>query len=244
MRKEFLKQVLQASLSSLGYKLDRIGLADREIGMGSCLRGLVARGFHPSFVLDIGAATGEWTRLALRYWPQASYFLMEPLEERRSRLVELSREHPNVRFILSAAGASSCELPIGIVPSDLDGSSFLYADISRLVPVKAIDDLLVSGEIEQPKFIKMDVQGYERNVLKGAEQTILNCPLILLESQFFPFEPSMWLVHDSIAWMRDRGFRPYEVVDVLRRPYDGAMGQCDLLFVRDNHWLVSNNSWR
>jgi hypothetical protein len=44
--------------------------------------------------------------------------------------------------------------------------------------------------------------------------------------------------------MRDQGFRPYEVVDVLRRPYDGAMGQCDLLFVRENHWLVSSNLWR
>ena len=244
MRKEFLKQALQALLSSLGYRLERIGFADREIGMGACLKGLASRNFHPRLVLDIGAATGEWTRLALGYWPRARYFLMEPLEERRTRLAELSREHSNVRFVLSAAGARSGELPIGIVPNDLDGSSFLYTDVSRLVSVRAIDDLLISGEVEQPQFMKIDVQGYERNVLKGAEQTISNCPLILLECQLFPFEPSMWLVHESVAWMRDHGFRPYEVVDVLRRPYDGAMGQCDLLFVRENHWLVSSNSWR
>jgi FkbM family methyltransferase len=240
---KFLKQILQASFSLLGYRLVRIALNDREIGMAPCLEGLVARGFRPNFVLDIGAATGEWTRLALRYWPEAQYFLMEPLEERRNRLAELSKEHSNVRFALSAAGASSCELPIGIVPNDLDGSSFLYSDISRLVSVKAIDDLLLSGEVKQPQFIKIDVQGYERNVLEGAEQTMLNCPLILLESQFFPFEPSMWLMHELIARMVYKGFRPYEVVDVLRRPYDGAMGQCDILFVRESHWLVSNNAW-
>ena len=244
MTTKFLKQALQASLSSLGYRLERVGFADREIGMEPCLKGLVTRGFRPSHVLDIGAATGDWTQLALRYWPQASYFLMEPLEERRERLAEVGRQHPNVRFTLSAAGACSCELPIGIVPDDLDGSSFLYSDISRLVSVKAVDDLLLSGEVKQPQFIKIDVQGYERSVLKGAERTISSCPLILLESQFFPFEPSMWLMDESIAWMGDQGFRPYEVVDVLRRPYDGAMGQCDLLFVRENHWLVSSNSWR
>ena len=243
MRKEFLKQALQASLTSLGYKLERVGFADREIGMEPCLKGLASRNFHPSLVLDIGAATGEWTRLALRHWPTARYFLMEPLEERRTRLAALSREHSNVRFTLSGAGARSGELPIGIVPNDLDGSSFLYSDVPRLVSVRAIDDLLISGEVEQPQFIKIDVQGYERNVLEGAEQAMLHCPLILLEVQFFRYEPSMWLVHESIAWMTDRGFRPYEIVDVLRRPYDGAMGQCDILFVRKGHWLLSKNLW-
>jgi hypothetical protein len=32
-------------------------------------------------------------------------------------------------------------------------------------------------------------------------------------------------------------------VDFLRRPLDGAMGQCDILFVKRDHPLVSNHSW-
>ena len=41
----------------------------------------------------------------------------------------------------------------------------------------------------------------------------------------------------------ERGFQPYEIVDVLRRPYDGAMGQCDVLFCRRGHWLSAQQRW-
>jgi hypothetical protein len=44
--------------------------------------------------------------------------------------------------------------------------------------------------------------------------------------------------------MSERGFIPYEFVDFLRRPLDGAMGQCDILFIKRNHQLVSNPVWR
>lgn len=238
-----IKRAIQGALGRLGFRLVRIGLDDQKIGMELCLKGLARRGFYPEFILDVGAATGQWTRLALRYWPTAQYFLIEPLDERREQLTALHQEHQNVSFILAAAGASSGQSPMGILPDQLDGSSFLYGDVFRVVPVIHIDELLQTEQIKQPQFMKLDVQGYELEVLRGAELTMRNCPLILLELQFFRFTPSMELMHESVAWMVEKGFRPYELVDVLRRPYDGAMGQCDLLFVKEDCWLASNNSW-
>ena len=48
---------------------------------------------------------------------------------------------------------------------------------------------------------------------------------------------------ETIAYMSDYNFIPYEFVDYLRRPLDGAMGQCDILFVRKDHQLVSVHKW-
>jgi FkbM family methyltransferase len=238
-----VKKIVRAALRRFDLKLVRMSVDDQKIGMEICIKGLAKRDFIPNVVLDIGAATGQWTRLALKYWPGAKYFLVEPLEERRTALDRLCQEHPNVSYILAAAGAAAGELPIGILPDQLDGSSFLYGDVHRTVPVEAIDDLLDAGRIEPPQFMKLDVQGYELEVLKGAGRALESCPLVLLELEFFRFTPSMKLVHESIEWMVLRGFRPYEIVDILRRPYDGAMGQCDILFVREDHWLAGNNAW-
>ena len=68
--------------------------------------------------------------------------------------------------------------------------------------------------------------------------------LVLLELNFFRFYAGMPLVHEAIDYMVARGFRPYEIVDVLRRPLDGAMGQCDMLFCREGHALLADSAWQ
>ena len=56
--------------------------------------------------------------------------------------------------------------------------------------------------------------------------------LILLECTFFAFCEDMRTLDVTIAYMSAHNFIPYEFVDYLRRPLDGAMGQCDILFIR------------
>lgn len=214
-----------------------------QFGMYSCLTGLAARGFKPECVLDIGAALGEWTCMSLRFWPEARYFLFEPLEERKPALDRLRQEYPNVDYILAGASDAPGHLSIGL-SANLYESSFAYpGNQNRLVDVVTVDTLFREGRFPQPQFMKLDVQGYELKVLKGATESMRSCDLILLELQFFRFAPEMLLVHEAVAWMAARGFFPYEFVDFLRRPHDGAMGQCDLLFVRGQHPLVSSNAW-
>lgn len=243
MKPNAFRHLAGDALRWLGIRHPGRDCSDHKISMGLCLNGLAARGFLPNVVLDVGAATGQWTRLALKCWPKSRYFLIEPLEERNEQLAALHQENENVSYILAAAGASSGTQPMGILPDQLDGSSFLYGETFREVPVITIDELLTTGKIEQPDFMKLDVQGYELFVLSGGAMAMRNCPLVLLELQFFRFAPAMSLVHESIAWMAEKGFRPYEIVDVLRRPLDGAMGQCDILFVREDHKLAIDNRW-
>ncbi|WP_442936438.1 FkbM family methyltransferase [Nostoc sp.] len=97
--------------------------------------------------------------------------------------------------------------------------------------------------MKQPHFIKIDVQGYELNVLSGAKKVLKSSDLILLELQFFRFSSEMILLHESIAWMNEQNFQPYEIVNVLRRSLDNAMGQCDILFIRKDHWLLKSQNW-
>jgi len=228
----------------LGRLIGARAPASTRIGLDACLAGLASRGYTPSCVVDIGAAAGHWTKAALRVWPNATYFLFEPLRERQTALDEIHRAHPNVDYILAGAAERPGQFSLGVYPDRLDESSFCYPGTeNREVEAVTIDDLMRLGRFPQPQFMKADVQGFEIEVLKGAVAAMRSCDLILLELQFFRYAAGMPLLHESIQWMAERNFIPYEIVGVLRRPYDGAMGECDMLFARKDHWLAAKPTW-
>src|SRR6266478_825580 len=101
-----IKKIVQAALRRLDLKLVRTGIDNQKIGMEVAVKGLADRGFTPEMVLDVGAATGQWTRLALKHWPQSHYFLIEPLEERKDSLEGLCREQPKCVFSFGSRRAN------------------------------------------------------------------------------------------------------------------------------------------
>ena len=218
-------------------------VTDQSIGHELCLEGLRGRGYSPAMILDIGAAQGAWTIMALRYFPDARFFLIEALEERRQDLERLKHWQKRADFEICGVGDHHAQLELGITAA-LDASSFAYSGAaSRVVEVFTLDELFAMGRFPQPQFLKLDVQGFELRVLEGAKSVLPGADLVLLEMQFHRFAPAMPLFHESIEFMVGHGFRPYELVDVLRRPYDRAMGQCDMLFCRNDHPLLSSVRW-
>lgn len=218
-------------------------LEEPGIGMAATLNGLKQRGYFPKVVYDIGAADGSWTRQALTYWPDATYVCFEPLAERKKDLDALQASRPE-QVLVEGCGVGDVDGELSIGVSDfLWDSSFAYSgSSSRTVPVRRLDSLIAAG-MPLPSFIKIDVQGFEKRVLEGGQEAMRHAELILMECQFFPFCEDMRTLDMTIAYMSDHNFIPYEFVDYLRRPLDDAMGQCDILFVRKDHQLISNKQW-
>jgi hypothetical protein len=123
-------------------------------------------------------------------------------------------------------------------------SSFAYGGTgSRPAKVECLDLLLDEGKIPQGDFMKIDVQGFELEVLAGAEKFLQGVQVVIMETYFHRFAPGMSLVHEAVGLMHGKGFQVYEVLDQLRRPHDNAVGQCDICFVREDHVLFGCNSW-
>lgn len=215
-----------------------------QFGMHVTLMGLRDRGYVPDVVFDIGAADGSWTRQALQIWPDSRYVCFEPLTERRAALAALVADQPeHVVLQPFGVGDTDCELSLGVTDFLWD-SSFAYSGSSaRNVAVYKLDSLFVQGLIPRPSFVKIDVQGFERRVIDGGENVLSGTDFVLMECSFFAFCNEMHTLDQTIAFMSEYGFIPYEFVDFLRRPLDGAMGQCDILFVRSGHPLVSDRRW-
>jgi FkbM family methyltransferase len=219
-------------------------IADRDFGMGVALNGLKQRGYSPRAIFDIGAADGAWARFALSVFPNAHIVCFEPLAERVTALEQLvSESKGKVRFLNVGVGDVDTELSIGITESLFDSSLAYGASISRTIPVRTLDTLFRTEHLELPSFVKIDVQGFEKRVIDGGPSVFSHADIVLMECQFLPFCKDMRTLDQTIAHMSSLGFIPYEFVDLLRRPLDGAMGQCDIMFIKRKHALVSKPVW-
>ncbi len=253
-----VKRQMKILLERFGYDLVRSrrspppGSPMRETGqMNALLEDLSFRRFCPSSVIDVGANRGEWSALASKSFPGATFFLIEPQVEMEADLQAFCASHPGSKSLLAGAGSAPGELTLTIW-QDMVGSSFLPVAGGedsiggrgqRRVPVVTLDSLASSGALTLPQLIKMDVQGFEMEVLKGAREILASCEVVIAETSLYRFENGQPLAHEIIAFMADCDFFIYDFAGFLRRPLDGALGQMDICFVNKQSPLRASQRW-
>ena len=161
-----LWKALDAVLAPLGYELRSRAPVGNPLTMQAALERAGARGVEVRTVVDIGAASGRWTRKALPLFPAARFLLIEPLEERRAELEALHREQPRVDFLIAAAGEAAGAAAL-TVTADLDGSGIYdgASPLARQVPLTTLDAAL--RELPGPYLLKFDTHGFELPILAG-----------------------------------------------------------------------------
>ena len=215
--------------------------------MRDALRHLHEKHFRPRVVLDIGAANGQWSKSAASVFTDADFYLFEPLREREPALRALCDRDPRFHYSLTALGRAPATLPL-TVARDLDGSSLLHfpgqdAAAQRVVPVETVDGLLAAGRIPKPDLVKLDVQGFELEVLSGGSALLGDGCVFVVEVSLFEFMPRCPLAHEVVAWFGARGYRVFDVAGLLRRPFQDDLGQMDLVFVSHASPLVAEPRW-
>jgi len=107
-----------------------------------------------------------------------------------------------------------------------------------------IDSLIDSGKLKIPELIKLDVQGYELEALKGASKTFGKTEVYILEVSLFSDDAEkIPIFHQVVNFMAERNYYAYDLPGYLRRPLDGALGQVDICFVKKDSFLRKENKW-
>jgi FkbM family methyltransferase len=253
-----MRAVLKSLFPPLGIEVRRTppdvapGSAARPIAeIRSFLEDIKARGFPPRGIVDVGANRGDWAQMAISVFPGASVLMIEPQDEMEPSLSRLAVEIPTCHYVKAAVGREEGEL-IQTIWEDLAGSSFLpapnpealMAGKQRKTKVTTIDSLL-SGPYAgfHPDLVKLDIQGFELEALSGAEATFGKTEVFILETSLFQFLPRQPLTREVMAFMSDRGYELYDITGFLRRPYDGALGQVDLAFVKSRGMFRATSAW-
>jgi len=177
--------------------------------------------------------------LVLRVFPLATVLLIEPQERHASALRSFCASHaPRLKLATSLVGPPGMHTAEFVVLDDSAGTgSSVLAENSQVprhvvtMPVATLDDLILRHEFAPPDFLKLDVQGFEIEVLKGATAALAVASFALLEVSLVPYNRGSPLLAEVVAWMDAHGYRVHDVFDLTRRG-DGVLIQLDLLFVR------------
>ena len=210
--------------------------------------------FYPRTVIDVGVAEGTFP--LYKAFPNAFHLLIEPLQEFEPTLRKILETYKG-GYIIAAANSQPGCLPFNVHTDHLVGSSFFneamgpdFDGTQRMVNAVRIDDVLRENRIQGPYLIKVDTQGSELNVLEGALKTLEETELIILEVSMFQFMVGAPQFHDVVIYMKNRGFVAYDIFGGTTRPLDVALGQIDMVFVKENglfrrnHCYATPDQWK
>lgn len=214
----------------------------RHLDMWARLEHVALLGLAPEVIFDIGAAEGAWAQRVSRIWPKARIVGFEPNESRVPALEATRANLPNFSYQRCFLGSTIRE--VEYVDSRDETSLYDRAAVGTKVaaPMVTLDSLIARRDVPLPNFLKLDVQGYELEVLKGGQVALSAAQAVLLEVNVYHLSPEMPTVLDVLRYMDANGFFWYDILGLLRRPTDDAMSHMDFLFVRRDHPLF-RDSW-
>jgi FkbM family methyltransferase len=197
-------------------------------------------GYVPDTILDIGACLGEWTNMCRGVYPDASFYLFEPIAYPE---LERVKQHMQ-RTIVFHALLDDTARDVDWYEKQNTGDSMFRERTHHFkdcVPVKKttiplhelIDPYL---PLMNRVMIKIDSQGAEIPILRGAGDILQKTDFILLEIPFFgQYNEGVPGFLEHIRYMDEIGYVPF---DLLEHHYvKDYLIQVDVLFVCKRHPL-------
>lgn len=242
----FLKNATNGVLGRAGLRIINRGWGPR--GYLASFWTARASGFVPEMIVDVGAARGEWSEEACLVFPDARYLMIDPLPQNRLALEAVAAKIGNAYVYTAALGAQTSRRAIN---THGDQSSFLKSQdfVGGVceVDVRTCDEIFAREPLKGTLgrlIIKIDVQGYEMDVLRGAERALESTEMLLIEVSIQRIYQDNPLAHEVIAYLGARGFCIYDIASYVQRPHDRALTQVDIVFVRESSPLMSYVGWR
>ena len=176
---------------------------------------------RPRIILDCGAGSGFFAIHARVFFPGAKIYSFEPV---RKNFAALCHNSKTLEFV-----------PLQLCLSDSESNATLYltehqeshsllkplppennplANELRVVGSEAVSCVTLDGWTSRAQIppqdidiLKLDVQGAELKVLRGAERLLQAHPIVLLEVSYRPFYEDQPLSKEVDDFMQSRGYR-------------------------------------
>ena len=203
-------------------------------------------GLKVEFAVDGGAARGNWVRMFKGVYPAASVLCVEPREDEQDNLSAVAREYEGVMVARSLLGAAEGQAALFVdgeqssIMPNAQGQAF---GTPASMAATTLDNLLTRRALPWPDYIKLDVQGAELVCLGGASRSLMHACAVQLEVSLLPFQKGQPCLAEVVAFMKERAFVSYDVLSSTVRPLDGAWGQADILFVKEESPLRADARW-
>ncbi|KAB2912264.1 MAG: FkbM family methyltransferase [Hyphomicrobiaceae bacterium] len=194
-------------------------------------------GYSLKTIVDVGAFRGKWAMAVGRVFPESRIIMVEAQEENRGFLdAAVAELGTRATYEIALLGA---EEKVSVPFYSLGSGSSIYAEmtshgLAAATVNKSMTTLsAVLGKLDasNPDFIKLDVQGAEIEVMKGAMQALETATLLQAELSVTPYNAGAPLAADVIEFMGDLGFGLYDLFGLVRAGDREQISQFDALFL-------------
>jgi FkbM family methyltransferase len=194
-------------------------------------------------IIDAGANVGQFARASAELYPEATIYSIEALPDVAKSFRANLSDRPTVHLFETALGSytgtirfypnsysqSSSALPLQTADQPKHAGQRQLDPID--VPVIRLDDLLAGRTLEGPVLLKLDLQGFELEALKGAPEFLTRCDYVLAETVFDAAYEGEPLFQELQTYLGESGFDFKKPLAFLKDDYD-EIYQMDAFFER------------
>lgn len=218
--------------------LDRLGI---EFQRSTTLRRFIAT--HPiDLVIDAGANLGQFASTMRSKGYRGCIWSFEPVAHVYQVLAAKAVRDPNWRVSQTALGNEQGKAEINVMANHTlssmlaPGKMLSAYDAGEMVTEQVVVDTLdrlLADDPSQSILLKIDVQGFEKEVLEGARTILPRVHALYIELPVEQLYEGGWTFDEAISYLDDLGFTPAQFRTVNSLPGDRASAvEFDCLFRR------------
>jgi len=237
-----LKKIIAGILRKCGYQISKTHTLEYKISVGE-YKWLQDYGIKT--VIDVGANIGQFALMIHKIINDAAIYSFEPISECYKELVNKEDQINKLKCFNLALGKETREGVINrneFLPSSsildmesLHKEAFPYTAKTNQEKINITSLDKIHNEIDwvQKILLKIDVQGYELEVLEGAKNSLNSVDLIIVETTFLKLYNNQPLFEDVYNFLYSRSFRYRGNFDQIINPNTGRILQADAIFVKE-----------
>jgi FkbM family methyltransferase len=241
-----LKETLLRQIRRLGINISKFPDADLR------RRITLLNNFKISKILDVGANSGQYSKLMKELGFKGEIISFEPLSDTFKKLREESEKYNNWTAVNIALGEMDGVIQINVSKNSYSSSilkmlplHFESAPASiiirkEMVKISKLDTIFNNFCKDDDKvFLKIDTQGYEIKVLEGAREAINKITGVHLEMSLIPLYEGEALFSNMLFYMKDLGFDLCSLENGFYNKTTGQLLQVDGIFFRHRDNILS-----
>jgi FkbM family methyltransferase len=176
-------------------------------------------------IIDAGANSGQFSKAAAHFFPEAKISAFEPLPDLYPVIERKFHKNPNIATYNLALGNENGSISFnrnkyGHISSIMEISDAnihypkQHEDVERIdVAIKRLDDIIAAQSLARPALLKLDVQGYEMEVLKGADLVLTQLDFIVIEANLEQLYKGQASFTEMNAFLNSKGFEVEAMLD-------------------------------
>ncbi len=233
-----MRNAIKKVLSILGYTIKKYPDDDLRRRMK------IIQYYKIDTLFDIGANVGQYASKMREIGFKDKIVSFEPLKSAFKTLQEKSSNDnnwiinnyalgdENTVSVINVSENSVFSSIMPILSAPIENDSQAKTITKEQIEIKKIDSIFnIFCNDSNNVMIKIDTQGFEKNVIDGAIESLKKIKIIQLEMSIVPLYENELLVGEMIKYLEDKGFKLFSLENGFSNPINGQLMQVDGIFV-------------